>query len=410
MTRPTLADGIPVYCAFDELVPTEALVGNPRNPNKHPERQIELLAKIIAAQGWRAPITVSTRSGFVVRGHGRLAAARLFGKSEVPVDRQDYADEASEWADMIADNRIAELAELDMPSLKDLLESIDDGSFDMDLTGFEEPDLEQLMLSLRQIEILEDDPPPLPEEPVTKRGDLWVLGQHRILCGDATVVADVTRVMDGLSAGLVFTDPPYGVCYVGKTKKALTIQNDSRGDEGTRNLVADALVAAQTSWVPGGAFYVCSPAGDMELPFRLALIDAGLSLRQQIVWAKDAFVLGRQDYHWRHETILYGWREGAAHYYGGGRTQDTVWEISRPKKSVEHPTMKPVQLAARAILNSSTPGTTVLDLFLGSGSTLIAAEQTGRSCYGLELDPSYCDVIVQRWEALTGKKAVKASD
>ncbi len=310
MTRPTLAGGIPVFCAFDELVPIEKLVGNPRNPNRHPQRQIDLLAKIIEAQGWRAPITVSTRSGFVVRGHGRLAAAQLLGKAEVPVDRQDYTDEASEWADMIADNRIAELAELDMPSLRDLLEAIDDGSFDMDLTGFEEPDLERLMLSLRQSEVVEDDPPPLPAEPVTRRGDLWLLGSHRLLCGDATDKKDVKRLMGDQRAGLLFTDPPYGVSYVGKTRKALTIQNDSRGDEGTRTLVADALEAAFAHWAPGGAFYVCSPAGDMELPFRLALIDAGLSLRQQIVWAKDVFVLGRQDYHWRHETILYGWREG----------------------------------------------------------------------------------------------------
>lgn len=401
-----VADRIPVFCAHDELAAIESVVGNPRNPNKHPAKQIELLAKIIEAQGWRAPITISNRSGFVVRGHGRLEAARILGVTTVPVDRQDYADEASEYADMIADNRIAELAELDMPTLKDLLEQIDDGTFDMDLTGFMEPDLESLMTSMRGGEVIEDEPPERPAEAITKLGDLWILGAHRLLCADSTVAANVARLMGDRLAGLLFTDPPYGVDYVGKTKRSLTIQNDSRGDEGTRGLVADVLVAAQTAWAPGAAFYVCAPAGDMELPFRLALIDAGLSLRQQIVWAKDQFVLGRQDYHWRHETILYGWRDGAAHYYAGGRSQDTVWEIPRPKRSAEHPTMKPVQLVSRALLNSSTPGSTVLDLFLGSGTTLIAAEQLGRVCCGMEIDPGYCDVIVKRWENLTNGKAV----
>ena len=203
---------IPIFCAHDELVAIERVIGNPRNPNTHPVSQIELLAKIISAQGWRAPITVSTRSGFVVRGHGRLAAARLLGAESVPVDFQDYVSEAAEYADLIADNRIAELATPDLPALADLLLELDTGDFDMDLTGFDASELERLMVGVAgELPVVEDDVPDLPIEPVTNRGDLWLLGNHRLLCGDATNVGDVERLMDGTRADMVFTDTPWNV-------------------------------------------------------------------------------------------------------------------------------------------------------------------------------------------------------
>jgi len=195
-TQPKLADGIPVFCAYDELVPIESVVGNPRNPNTHPERQIALLAKIIDAQGWRAPITVSTRSGFVVRGHGRLMAARLLGKTHVPVDRQDYADEASEWADLVADNRLAELAEIDESLLHDMLADVAASDLDFTLTGFDEDVLNKLGMAS---DVVEDEPPEPPAEPVTRLGDLWLLGEHRVLCGDSTDPANVALAAGGAS-------------------------------------------------------------------------------------------------------------------------------------------------------------------------------------------------------------------
>jgi DNA modification methylase len=400
-TRP-----IEVFCAYDEMRRTEEVTPNPRNPNRHPNSQIALLAKMIAAQGWRAPITVSSRSGLVVRGHARLAAARIVGAEVVPVDVQPYESEAAEWADLVADNKVAELSEMDVRSLTDLLATIDASEIDLELTGFTVDEIAAMMAGTDHVEVIEDEAPDLPAEPVTRPGNLWLLGKHRVLCGDSTSAEDMARLMDGRKATMVFTDPPYGVDYVGKTKNALKIRNDAPGFEGTQKLVADSMAEVGKWLSPGGAFYVCSPAGDMELAFRLGLIDAGLTLRQQIVWAKDQFVMGRQDYQWRHEAILYGWKDGAAHFFAGGRSQDTVWEIPRPKQSTEHPTIKPVALVAKAVSNSSSAGAIIADPFLGSGTALVACEQLGRICYGMEIDERYADVIVQRWENLTGKTAV----
>lgn len=258
------------------------------------------------------------------------------------------------------------------------------------------------------------------------------MGDHRLLCGDATNPEDLERLVgDAGPAQLLFTDPPYGVEYSGKTESALTIENDNLGMDGTRALVRDALVAVRPHLAAGAAFYVCAPSGDLETAFRLALADAGLRLRQALVWVKDQFVLGRMDFHWRHESllygalpggevfhqpdpeadfcwrhesVLYGWTRGS-HEWNGGRRQDTVWEVPRPKASREHPTMKPVELVARAIVLSTQPGALILDPFAGSGTSVIAAQQLGRRCLALELDPAYCDVIVQRWEEFTGLTA-----
>ena len=399
-----------VFCAHDELVPIERVIGNPRNPNKHPDTQIELLSRIIAAQGWRAPITVSTRSGFVVRGHGRLAAAHLLGETVVPVDWQDYESEAAEWADLIADNRIAELAEPDLPALADLLLELDTGDFDMDLTGFDASELERLMVGVGGgLPIIEDDVPDLPTEPVTRPGDLWLLGKHRLLCGDALDASDVERLMAGAKAELVFTDPPWNVA-IGldsnpRHRQRKGLANDSMPSKD----FAAFLVKAATSIASIAAGDVYCVLGASEWPaLDTALRGAGLHWSATVIWVKDSFVLGRSKYHRRYEPIWYGWRDGGTSTFGKRRDLDDVWEVPRPKRSEDHPTMKPVELVARAVANSSKPKGIVADLFAGAGSTLIAAEQLGRSCRAMELEPAYCDVIVTRWEALTGQEAVRS--
>lgn len=451
---------INVYCAYDEMVEIEKLIPNSRNPNTHPQKQIELLAKIIKNQGWRAPITVSNRSGFVVRGHGRLLAAKLLGMDQVPVDRQEYATDAEEWADLIADNRIAELAQIDDTMLASLLSTINTDDFDVNLTGFTDKQIDNLLADFNTQAIKEDDYDPAAaaadiQEPVTKPGDIWQLGRHRLMCGNATKQADVEKLMDGSLAAMIFTDPPYNVVYEGKTAEKLTIQNDNMPTDKFNQFLRDAFNSMFAANEPGGAIYVCH-ADSEGSNFRGAFQDAGWLLKQCLIWAKNQFVIGRQDYQWQHEPILYGWKPGAAHRWYGGRKQgtvieevvpliiredeegalltittglqavtirvpsfevlqsgndglSTVWRFEKPLRNGEHPTMKPIGLCARAIQNSSRPGEIVADFFGGSGSTLMAAEQTGRVCYISEIDQVYCDVIIRRWEEFTGQKAILLS-
>ena len=251
------------------------------------------------------------------------------------------------------------------------------------------------------------DPEAVPEPPaeaVTRLGDLWVMGRHRLVCGDAADPAAYARLLAGTPADLLLTDPPYNVAYAGKTVAAMTIANVDMTDDAYRAFLAKCLSAAVAVVRPGGGFYVWH--ADLHgLPVRLACADAGLAVRQCLVWAKSAFTLGRQDYHWRHEPCLYGWRDGAAHQWLGDRAQSTVLEFDRPAKNGEHPTMKPVALFEYLVRNSCPEGGVVLDPFAGSGTALVAAETTGRRAAALELDPRYCDVVVGRWERLTGRTA-----
>jgi ParB-like chromosome segregation protein Spo0J len=323
---------IPIFCAYDELVPIEKVIGNPRNPNTHPASQIELLAKIISSQGWRAPITVSTRSGFVVRGHGRLAAARLLRAESVPVDFQDYESEAAEYADLIADNRIAELAEMDMPSLADLLAELDTGAFDMDLTGFDATQLESLMTSVGAgPQVIEDEVPDLPEEPVTQQGDLWALGEHRLLCGDATSAEDVERLMAGAKADLVFTDPPWNV-GIGldsnpRHRQRAGLTNDSMSSEDFAVFLAQA--AASIASIASGDVYCVLGASEWPA-LDTALRGAGLHWSATVIWVKDSFVLGRSKYHRRYEPIWYGWRKVALHRSARGAISTTCGRYRAP--------------------------------------------------------------------------------
>ncbi len=443
---------IKICCTYSDLVNINELVEHPKNPNRHPDKQISMLAKIIEAQGFRRPIVVSKRSGYVIVGHGRLQAAHLLEMSVVPVDYQDYKTEAAEYADMVADNKIAELAEFDNDIFKDILNSVSD-SIDLDLFGCKETELNALLSSSQSEAVYEDN---FNKESALeyakqnqriKVGQVACLGNHRLMCGDATSTQDIIRLMDGQLVNMVFTDPPYNVNYQGGTKAKLKIKNDNMPLEKFKKFLLQAFSNMYTASAPGAAIYVCH-ADNAGNCFRESFVAAGWSLRQCLIWVKNSFVLGRQDYQWQHEPILYGWKPGASHKFYGGRKQssviepnpiiaesldngktllhiltengetilevneykvmpggeNTIWRCERPIKNDVHPTMKPISLCARAIINSSRKGGLVLDLFGGSGSTLIAAEQTGRKCFIMELDPIYATVIINRYEALTGKK------
>lgn len=389
-----------IHCAFDKLISVDELKPHPRNPNKHPKDQIKLLAHIMRSQGIRRPIVVSLRSGLITIGHGRLEAARLNGWKAYPVDFQEYESEAMEYADMVADNKIAELSEVDMAMVNaDFVQFGPD--FDVDLLGIPGFEIEPFdALSKGE----EDEAPKLPVVPKTKLGDLYILGKHRLICGDATNMKHIQTLMNDEKADMVFTDPPYNVDYEGKTEDALKIKNDKMGDSEFKDFLQKVFNNYFAVSKPGSAIYVCH-ADSNGLAFRSTLLEAGWLLKQCLIWAKQQFVMGRQDYHWQHEPILYGWAPGAAHRWFGNRKQSTLWQFERPMRSLEHPTMKPVEMIQHALTNSSKKEDLVIDFFGGSGSTLIACEKTKRKCFTMELDPKYCDVVVARWEKYTGEKA-----
>ncbi len=434
------SDGIRVYCAHDALVDIEELKPNPGNPNQHPDEQVHLLAKIIRQNGWRNPVTVSTRSGYIVKGHGRLAAAQYAGMAEIPIDYQDYESDEAEIADLIADNRLAELAEMDNKRLAEMLSDLlIVSSFDFNLTGFSEADYKELMASISEDDILsniaDDIVPDVPMESFTKLGDIWEMGRHRLICGDATRPTDYIKLMRKDIADLIITDPPYNVDYEGSAGKIL---NDKQGDTEFRLFLLDAFTSMKQHAKPGAGVYVFH-ADSEGLNFRYAFREAGLQLRQCLVWVKNSLVLGRQDYQWRHEPCLYGWVDGGSHYFTADRSQTTVYEEDmldfkkmkkaaliqyiedhlqnptvpstvifedKPLRNDLHPTMKPIKLLARLMLNSSIKGNIVLDPFAGSGSTLIAADLTGRTARLIELDERFCDVIVRRYIMTTGRRDI----
>ncbi len=313
---------------------------------------------------------------------------------------------------------VSQYGKVTMEGLDGFRLNIPDAVIDLDTIDIPDFNLEKFRLKYLadpEQEKKEDVVPDPPKKAKTKQGDLYILGDHRLLCGDATKAEDVKILMDGKKADMVFTDPPYGVGYqmnetVASLKKrnrrldGKVVTNDALGEADLHKLLSAALAVIPLK--KGGVFYMMAPAGPPETTFRNALKgDSELFLKACVVWVKDVFVFGRQDYHYRHESMLYGWRKGQAHYYVDDRTQDSVWEIPRPRESKMHPTMKPVALVQKAISNSSRSAERVCDPFLGSGTTIIAAEKLERKCYGMEIDPIYCDVIVARWEEYTGKKA-----
>ncbi len=386
-----LANGIEVWCSFDELVSVDSLNPNPKNPNKHPDSQIELLSKNIKYLGWRHPITVSKRSGFIVAGHGRLMAAKKLGVQIVPVDYQDFNSDADEMAVLMADNRLAELSETSEEDLKNILSELD-GKIEIDLTGFSDAEVEQLLRDINT-DVLDEDVPEVPTEPISKFGDIFEFGSHRLMCGDSTDSEQVKKLMGDEIANMVFTDPPYNVDYGSDERK---IENDNLGSEFPQFL---EKVIKNIFSFSSGAIYICMSSSEID-SLQSTFKRLGGHWSTFIIWAKDTFTLGRSDYHRQYEPILYGWKEGVSHYFCGDRSQGDVWEFAKPKKNDVHPTMKPVELCQRAVLNSSKPNDIVLDLFGGSGSTLIACEQTNRRCRMVEFEPKYCDVILKRFLAL----------
>jgi DNA modification methylase len=381
---------------------------DPRNARKHSQRNLDAIAASLLKFGQRKPLVV--HRGVVLAGNGTLEAARSIGWTEIEVSEvpDDWDDETAK-AYALADNRTAELAEWDESELaKQLLELVD-VEWDIAELGFEMPQV------IETAPIDEDDVPQAPAEPRTKLGDVWQLGKHRLVCGDSTDVTVLDKLLEDEKADLVWTDPPYGVAVnkVASVEEAkrlhrrtdgLMIENDDLNHEELTDFLREAFNAILTATKPGACWYIAAPSGNLFQCFSIPLTEIGV-WKHTLAWVKDSLVMGRADYHYRHESIFYGWTPGAAHQTPPDRKQDTVWEVKRPKVNKEHPTMKPVELIERAIQNSSLVGQIVLDTFGGSGSTLIACEQTKRVARLIELDPKYCDVIVTRWENLTGLKA-----
>lgn len=374
------------YMKVKDLKPYE------KNAKKHDKTQIANVAKSIERYGFAQPLVVDKNNVLII-GHCRLLAAKQLKLREVPVLRMEDLTEEQVKELRILDNKLNE-SDWDMDLLMDEVTDLDFEDFDFDWNFSE----------LEDAEVIEDEPPEPDEEnpPISKQGDIWLLGGHRVMCGDSTNADDVAALMDGEQADLLVTDPPYNVDYEGTAGK---IKNDHMSDSSFRQFLIDAFENANTSIKPGAVFYIWHAESE-GANFRGACKDVGWTVRQCLIWQKNALVLGRQDYQWRHEPCLYGWKDGAAHKWNADRKQSTILEFDRPTKSDLHPTMKPVNLISYQVRNSSNEEDIVLDLFGGSGSTLMACEQLGRRCYTMEYDPKFADVIVKRWENFTGEKAV----
>ncbi|MGA4029658.1 site-specific DNA-methyltransferase [Ralstonia nicotianae] len=383
--------------------PIQRLAPYAANARTHSDEQIAQIAASIVEFGFTNPI-LAGGDGVIVAGHGRLAAAMKLGLQVVPVVALDHLSPTQRRALVITDNRIAENAGWDEAVLRAELAALDAANFDVSLTGFDADALADLMDGEEGDGQAEESAlPEVPEDPISRPGDVWVLGRHRLLCGDATVAENYDRLLH-----MVFTDPPYNVNYANTAKDrqrgtSRAILNDNLGGG-----FYDFLLAALTPTIANcrGAIYVAMSSSELDV-LQAAFREAGGRWSTFIIWAKDRFTLGRADYQRQYEPILYGWAEGAQRHWCGDRDQGDVWQIKRPARNDLHPTMKPVELVERAIRNSSRPGDVVLDAFGGSGTTLIAAEKAARVAHLIELDPKYADVIVRRWEEYTGEQAIR---
>jgi DNA modification methylase len=404
-TRPWPAERI-------ERWPIERLIPYANNARLHSEADLDKIAAAIRKWGWTNPV-LTDEEGEVISGHGRLGAAPRAGVTEIPVIVARGWSEEEKRAYRLADNQLAARAEWDPDLLRKELQELGFADFDLGLTGFESDALEAILKGLGSSGLTDPDSvPEVPEQPVTQPGDIWLLGDHRVGCGDSTNAADVAQVLTGSEPHLMITDPPYGVGYdpswrarrnLSKGKLAQgTVLNDDRADWRE----AYGLFSGDVAYVWHSAMH-----GDLVLA---GLTGCGLQPRAQIIWSKQHFTLSRGDYHWQHETCWYAVRQGRKSHWHGDRTQTTVWEIANNnpfgnpgrEESWGHGTQKPVECMRRPIVNNSRPGAAVYDPFLGSGTTAIAAEITGRICYGLELNPAFVDVIVQRWQRFTARHAL----
>jgi DNA modification methylase len=397
--------------------PVERLLPYARNARTHSDEQVAQIAASIAEFGWTNPI-LAGGDGVVIAGHARLLAARKLGITEIPVIILDHLSESQRRALVIADNRLALNAGWDEEMLRVELDALREDDFNLDLLGFGDDELEAL-LSEPDSEVTgntdDDAVPETPETAVTVLGDVWLLGDHRLLCGDATSLEAVQKVLAGGLADMVFTDPPYNVNYGATMKDKLRgrkgkmprkIANDNLGDD-FEQFLRD--VCANLLTVTKGAIYVCMSSSELHTLHR-AFTESGGHWSTFVIWAKNTFTMGRSDYQRQYEPILYGWKEGTDHFWCGARDQGDVWLVKKPVANDLHPTMKPVELVERAVRNSSKSRDTVLDPFGGSGSTLIACEKAGRQARLIELEPKYCDVIIRRFQEFAGKPATLESD
>lgn len=398
---------------FHATFPVADLIPYARNSRTHNEEQIAQIIASIKEFGFTNPILIGG-DNVIIAGHGRLLAAQRLGLKEVPVIRLPDLTETQRKALVIADNKIALNAGWDEEMLALEMKELEENDFNLDILGFSEDELKELEnFGEPQTEAKSEDDeiPEAPVEPITKRGDVWILGEHRLMCGDTTMFDDMRKLMRDDRAAMIFTDPPYNVNYGSTMKDSIRyhagtlggrkIMNDNLGD-GFPQFLTDSL--SNLLMFCQGAAYVCMSSSELHTLYN-AFIAAGGKWSTFIIWAKNTFTLGRADYQRQYEPILYGWNADKPHYWCGDRDQSDVWEYNKPVKNDLHPTMKPVELVERAVLNSSKSGDIVLDGFGGSGSTLIACEKNNRKARLMELDPKFCDVIVKRWEDYTGKKA-----
>jgi DNA modification methylase len=390
--------------------PLDDLTVDPNNARIHDERNVEAVRLSLERFGWRGLIVAREIDGTVLAGNCRIEAARQLGWTHAPVLFVEGTD-AEIRAYAITDNRTAELAGWDMAVLVKQLDELADYDDLFATTGFTTSEFDQLTSSMKEpgtggnFGDEDSDEPPTPAPPKKAKtliGQVITLGEHRIICGDSRAPEVWDALMEGVQVDAVLTDPPYGIEYVGKTKDALTIDNDDAA--GLPALLEGAFANVIANTRPGAVWYVTAPSGPVVHDFGHALLELGV-WRQTIIWVKNTLVLGHSDYHYQHEQIFYGWTPGADRTKPRDRKQTTVWQHSKPSRSADHPTMKPIDLFVKMLENSTRKGNTIVDPFLGSGTTLLAAEQLGRTCYGIEFSPNYCDVVVRRWEEMTGKKA-----
>lgn len=397
----------------------DALIPYVNNSRTHDDNQVNQIAASIKEFGFNNPVLVDEHKS-VIAGHGRVLAARKLGIDSIPCVTLSHLTENQKKAYIIADNKLALNAGWDDSLLSLEINELIDNDFNIDLLGFDEDEIKALVnLSELDPQSEGDDIPDSTVDPITKIGDVWLLGEHRVMCGDSTNVDDVNKLLSGKKIDLIFSDPPYGVSYADKNKllnsldKGNRIQKDIKNDHlniaDIEILWRDVFSLWSTFFNEYSSFYVASPQGG-DLLLMKTLNENGFNIKHMIIWNKNNHVLGRCDYNYnyKHEPILYGWKNKHK-FYGKGQYKTSVWDIAKPEKSDLHPTMKPVELVENCILNSSVKGQLVADMFLGSGTTLIASEKNQRVCYGMELDESYCDVIVKRWQDYTGKKATLES-
>lgn len=407
-----------IHCEYTELKDPVTLVGHPKNPNEHNDEQIRLLSKIIDHQGWRNPIVVSKHSNYIVAGHARLKAALNLKLNEVPVDFQDFENEADEYAHLVADNKIAELAEADNELISELISELEAQGLSAELAGFNTEGLESLIKDIgieetdNDVEVKEELSDQLQEKWGVKEGQLWELGDHKIICGDSTSVEIVSKLLGYEKPNLMVTDPPYGVEYKPDWrsqsmphKNSQTRWKDSEG-KSSGSISNDETADWSESWklFKGDVAYVYH-AGNKAHIVGESLNNSGFEIRSQIIWNKNNFIISRCDYHPKHEPCYYAVRKGRKANWQGDRTQSTVWDIPKPQKSeTGHSTQKPLECMARPIRNNSAPGDLVYEPFSGSGTTIIACENLQRKCRAIELNPGYVAIAIERWHEVTGKE------